>query len=125
MKLPYVIAVVAAVGIAVAVMKIQVQPDASDSVSGGDVALTEVSMQTPGTVKMAVPEMHCQYSCFPRVKEALEASSAIESVELAPQIDPTVLDDHSVIVHYNAGFKPADAIAELTREGFTDSSVVK
>lgn len=122
MKLPYLVAVIAAVGIAVAVMNIP--SDNNDSVVGG-AAVTDVSLESPGTIKMAVPEMHCQYSCFPKVKEALEASPEITTVELAPQADPTVLDDHSVIVHYQAGFKPSDAIAKLTQEGFSDSSVVQ
>lgn len=124
MKLPYIIAVVAAIAIAAVIINLPNANDASTSNVDGQ-TLTSAVLTSPGTMTVAVPEMHCQYSCFPRVKETLESSDTVEMVELAPQADPTMLDDRSVIVHYKSGFNPDDAIAKLTQEGFADSTVVQ
>lgn len=124
--LAYAIAAVAAVGIMVAIAS---RP-ASDADSAGPASadVSTISGQTmgeAGTLTLAVPEMSCSFSCFPRVKETLEGSEMVQSVELAPQKEEGVLDDRKVIVHYMPGFNVADALNKLGKEGFTGSEVVQ
>ncbi len=119
----YVIAAIAAVGIMIAIAS---RPVADKSVGSAEVTQTSSApMAEAGTLTMAVPEMHCGFSCFPRVKKALESDSMVQSVELVPQKEEGVLDDRKVIVHYKAGFSATDALAMLNKEGFTDSEVVQ
>ena len=118
MKPAYLIAGVAALGIAVAIANWPAGENAPASA-----AASTVSYDAPGELTLAVPTMHCQYSCFPKVKEVLEGSPEIAAVQLAPQQDDSVLDHHAVIVHYHAGFNPDQAIAKLDQAGFTGSSI--
>lgn len=79
----------------------------------------------PGTLVLSVPEMSCEFSCFPKVKKTLEASQRVNSVELAAQKEEGTIDNRQVIVKYNAGFDSARAITRLTQAGFNDSEVVQ
>ena len=78
-----------------------------------------------GLVTLAVPEMHCEFACFPKVKETLESDETVELVELGPQKEEGAIDNRQVIVTYKAGFDVKNAIALLSKEGFDDSDVVK
>ena len=125
----YLVAAIAAVGLAIAIAKYPAE-DASTAASQtapasavADVAVTNTS--ATGTTELAVPGMHCQFMCFPRVKEMLEASPDVEMVELAPQQDPSVLDNKVVIVHHSGDFDATSAVAKLEREGFPESAVVQ
>jgi mercuric ion binding protein len=72
-----------------------------------------------------VPSMHCEFACYPRVKEAIENAGAVQSVELAEQKEEGVIDNRQVIVTYDAGFNANDALALLAKEGFDDSDIVQ
>ena len=82
-------------------------------------------MQEAGVVTIAVPSMHCEFACFPRVKEALEKAGSIQEVNLAEQKEEGVLDNRQVIVKYEPGFDPQGAIASLETAGYKDSNVVQ
>jgi periplasmic mercuric ion binding protein len=116
----YAIAALAAVGIAIGIGSSATRQNQLDQTASATVAKAEA-----GNLVLAVPEMHCQFSCFPRVKEALEATAEVEKVELAQQSSPEVLDNRQVIVHFKAGFDVASALQKLSDEGFTESSVVQ
>lgn len=124
--LAYAIAAVAAVGIMVTLAS---RP-ASDADSGGpasaDVSTTAgQTMAEAGTLTLAIPEMHCEFSCYPNVKKTLEGDEMVQSVELVPQKEEGVLDDRKVIVQYKPGFNVSHAIDMLNKNGFSDSEVVQ
>ncbi|MFK8111878.1 MAG: heavy-metal-associated domain-containing protein [Rubripirellula sp.] len=107
----YVIAVVAAIGIMIGIAN--VPTDDSSEV-----------MAEAGTLVVAVPKMSCEFSCFPHVKETLEAAEAVQLVELASQKEEGTIDNRQVIVKFDAGFDVAAALAALSKEGFGDSQIV-
>lgn len=122
----YIVAAVAAVGIAVAVANYpSTGGSVADATDTGPASAQMVSLPDSGSLTLAVPTMHCQYSCFPKVKKALEETPGVEVVELGPQADPTVLDNRSVVINFKSGFDPDSAIAKLTAAGFADSTVVQ
>ena len=124
----YLVAAIAAVGLAIAIAKYPADDTAAASQSSASPAAADVAVTTAsaaGTTQLAVPGMHCQFMCFPRVKEMLEASPEVEMVELAPQKDPSVLDNKVVIVHHSDGFDATNAVATLDREGFPEPAVVQ
>lgn len=75
------------------------------------------------TLTLAVPKMHCEFACFPKVKETLEADQNVEVVELAPQ--PEDAWNAKVVVTYKPGFDIENAIAKLDENGYPESSVVE
>jgi periplasmic mercuric ion binding protein len=115
----YIIAVVVAVGIMISIANL---PPAETTAPQATTAVTRV-MSEPGQLTFDVPQMHCEFACFPRVKETLEQTAAVESVELAPQQEEGTIDNRQVIVKYQAGFDVAAAVAALSKEGFAKSSV--
>ncbi len=115
----YGIAVIAAIGIAMGIANVPTtQSDSQASVS--TTALSE-----PGTMVLSVPDMMCEYSCFPKIKETLEATQTVSKVELAQQKEEGTVDNRQVIVKYKAGFDVNEAIALLKAEGFDRSEVVQ
>jgi copper chaperone CopZ len=123
--LVYGIAAVAAVGIMIAIARTG-GPESGDSAAPASaVATNAVAMEEAGTLTLAVPEMHCSFSCFPRVKEALEKNEAVEQVALGPQKVEGTIDNRQVVVQYKAGFEVDSALKMLATEGFTDSQVVQ
>ncbi|MEM1226347.1 MAG: heavy metal-associated domain-containing protein [Planctomycetota bacterium] len=118
----YVVAVLAAVGIVIAISS----PPASETPSTATQATTvAVAMESPGELTMEVPGMHCQYACFPRVKETLENADGVAEVALAEQPSPDALTVKQVIVKYEEGFEPETALAKLHGVGFTDAVVMQ
>ncbi len=127
----YAIAAIAAVGIVIAIATMPGQ-SASETTSAPAAAETLELVETSSTVKtepgmltLAVPEMHCEFACFPKVKETLESTAGVELVELAPQKEEGAIDNRQVIVTFKPGFDVNDAIARLSKEGFDDSDVVQ
>ena len=78
-----------------------------------------------GTLVLSVPNMHCEFSCFPSVKKILEGADAVKSVELAEQKEEGTIDNRQVIVNYDAGFDVQQAIVLLGEGGFDKSDVVQ
>lgn len=120
----YFIAVLAAAGIMIGIVS---YPDQEET---GKVASTTTStsaevMTKAGKLTIAVPSMHCEVACFPRVKATLEATQGVQSVELATQPSEGVLDNRQVIVDYDTGFNLNAALSSLVQEGFPNSAVVE
>jgi mercuric ion binding protein len=129
--LAYVIAAVAALGIMFFIATVP-GPSTSEPESvpaGSESTATAVAndsqvMTDEGTLTLSVPEMHCQFACFPKVKETLEGSEAVEEVTLAAQKEEGVLDNRQVVVKYQPGFDVNAAIASLEAAGYKDSKLV-
>jgi copper chaperone CopZ len=126
--LAYGIAAIAAAGIMFA---IATGPDTPEpEVSSSSQAATAVSasgnvMDQAGTMTLSVPGMHCAFACYPKVKETLEKSDAVQGVELAEQKEEGVLDNKQVIVQYDAGFDVDAALALLAEAGYDDTEIVQ
>ena len=69
--------------------------------------------------------MHCEFACFPRVKEAIESVDGVQEVQLAEQKEEGTIDNRQVVVKYDAGFDVDSALALLSKEGFADADVVQ
>jgi copper chaperone CopZ len=89
------------------------------------VAATPEVMSEAGTLTLSVPSMHCEFACFPRVKEAIESADGVQEVQLAAQKEEGSIDNRQVVVKYDAGFDVGSALALLSKEGFADSDVVQ
>lgn len=137
----YVVALIAAVGIMIAIARMP-EKQSEGAEQSSETTSVPVATETAevlatsstteeegeveaGTVTLAVPEMHCEFMCFPRVKETLESAEGVELVELGPQKEEGAIDNRQVVVKYKPGFDVADAIARLVKEGFTDSDLVQ
>ena len=110
----YLIAGVVAVGLVftIGTMPVEVENQAATTVSA-----------EAGTLRLNVPEMHCEVACFPRVKEALEGADRVTGVELAEQKEEGIIDNRQVIVRYDAGFDLSQALALLAEEGYESDPV--
>ena len=82
-------------------------------------------MDQAGTLVLSVPKMHCEFSCYPAVKETLEGSPSVLAVELAEQKDEGTIDNRQVVVQYDAGFDVDAAIERLGEKGFKESELVQ
>ncbi|MGC6445831.1 MAG: heavy-metal-associated domain-containing protein [Rubripirellula sp.] len=117
----YVAAVIAAVGI----MLVIAREPADQTDQDLPIAAETTSAASLETLTLSVPEMHCQYACFPKVKNTLEQVDAVAEVQLAKQKDDSVLDNRQVIVKYKEGFDVDEAIGLLAEAGYTDSVLVQ
>ena len=117
----YVAAVIAAVGI----MLVIAREPADQTDQDLPIAAETTSAASLETLTLSVPEMHCQYACFPKVKNTLEQVDAVAEVQLAKQKDDSVLDNRQVIVKYKEGFDVDLAIGLLAEAGYTDSVLVQ
>lgn len=124
----YVVAVVAALGI---MFVIATSPDQRSESSEGlefdatSAVATPELMVEAGSLTLSVPEMHCEFACFPKVKETLESAGGVDEVTLAAQKEEGVLDNRQVIVKYQPGFNVREAIATLEAAGYTESEIVQ
>lgn len=126
--LAYAIAAIAAVGIMIAIASYPGSSNDNESNPAANASTTTSPvelMSSSGTLTLTVPTMHCEFSCFPRVKETLEGTTGVESVALAEQKEEGVIDNRQVVVNYLAGFDINAALASLEKEGFSDSGVVQ
>lgn len=103
------------------VAETQTQPAESAEVLA---STTDAKVETE-SLTLAVPKMHCEFACFPKVKETLESVETVELVELGPQKEEGAIDNRQVIVKFKPGFDVTDAVARLTKAGFGDSEVVQ
>tara|TARA_R110002049_G_scaffold4601_4_gene31790 strand:- start:1397 stop:1780 length:384 start_codon:yes stop_codon:yes gene_type:complete len=122
----YAVAALAAVGIAIMIVSM---PDVPEEVVAKQAAAKAKSdarvMSESGELTLSVPDMHCPFACYPAIKETLEKTDTVESVELAKQKEEGVIDNRQVIVHYKSGFNLDDAIKLLDDRGFSDSDIVQ
>ena len=117
----YVAAVIAAVGI----MLVIAREPADQTDQDLPIAAEPTSAASLETLTLSVPEMHCQYACFPKVKNTLEQVDAVAEVQLAKQKDDSVLDNRQVIVKDKEGFDVDEAIGLLAEAGYSDSALVQ
>jgi copper chaperone CopZ len=126
--LAYGIAAIAAAGIMIGIAMTpdtRVPEGPSSSQAAKAVSASGNVMAEPGSLTLSVPGMHCAFACYPKVKETLEKSDAIQEVELARQKEEGVLDNKQVIVRYDAGFDVDAALASLAEAGYDDTEIVQ
>ncbi|MCG6155981.1 hypothetical protein [Rubinisphaera margarita] len=70
------------------------------------------------TLTVSVPDMHCPFVCYPRVKDTLAEQQGVESVELVEQKDEAAIDDPRLIVKLNGDFDAQSAVEALGTVGF-------
>ncbi len=93
---------------------------AADQTAGDEAIL--VSFKTGDMAMVEVPGMSCQINCYPKVKKALEGITGVKSVELVPQDDEVVVNDHRVKIEFDGDVAGANALAALTDAGYAGSS---
>ncbi len=128
--LAYAIAVIAAVGIMIGIAtspQHSAEPTSNELAAPAAIAVsaTPEVMTEAGTLTLNVPSMHCEFACFPRVKEAIESADGVQEVQLAAQKEEGTIDNRQVVVKYDAGFDLGAALTLLSKEGFADSDVVQ
>ncbi|TWT40174.1 hypothetical protein KOR42_49560 [Thalassoglobus neptunius] len=74
-------------------------------------------------VTLAVPEMHCPFACYPKVKETLEGLDGVSLVELVPQEEEGVINDRRIVVKFDGEVPQDVATTALAEAGFKGSTV--
>lgn len=124
----YVLAALAAAGIAYYLAAGPESPSTAAAVSpaAADGSQTAAPVLTEaGTLTLRVDDMHCEFGCYPKVKQTLEAFDEVVSVELDQQPSAGSLDNPQVILTYQPGFDLAAAQSALAKNGFAKTSVVQ
>jgi len=126
----YLVAAIAAIGIAIMIASMPQLPPGQGEADGSSRAVSTVStegrvMEEAGTLTLSVPKMHCPFACYPAVKRTLEGTDTVESVELAEQKEEGLIDNRQVVVQYKSGFNLDAAIELLSSQGFSDSEIVQ
>lgn len=121
----YVVAALAAVGIMVAISSTPKEGPVESAEPVTTVVATPEVMAEAGSLTLEVPEMHCQFACFPRVQETLQKNDAVSEVVLVDQPDPNALTVKKVVVKYDSGFDVTAALADLHKEGFSSAQKVQ
>lgn len=119
-QIGYIVAVVAAVGIMIAIAMLPGDTTGTASQETADqtpVVASEV-MAEAGSLTLDVPDMHCPFACYPAVKKTLEQTTGVAEVALAEQQEDGVIDNRQVIVTYDSGFDLSAALATLETSGF-------
>lgn len=123
----YAVAVIAAVGIMLAIVLMPAADEASDVAGQTEVVpaadATEAAGETQ-TLVLHVPDMHCPFACYPAVKETLETAPNVKAVDLAEQSEEGEIDNPQVIISYGEGFDLESAVARLAERGFKNSTQV-
>lgn len=89
----------------------------ADAVLGPPPAVVIVSDAEPtGTAAFAVPDMHCNFSCGPKVQTALAALDGVTKIETIVGDDAA---ERTAVVWTTDAFDPAAAIAAIEEVGFT------
>lgn len=124
-NIAYIIAGLAAVGIMFLVISMPSSDPATEATPSAPAAASLVSstepMTEPGSLTFEVPSMHCQFACYPKVKETLEGTDGVTEVALVEQPEPNTLTVKKVVVKYDAGFNIGQALASLSENGFDDA----
>lgn len=82
---------------------------------------TKVVYQAGEDVTMHVPNMHCVFDCWPKVKETLEEQDGVAEVTLAEQAEENRLDNPRVTLKLDGEFDSSKAIDALASAGFADT----
>lgn len=90
-------------------------------------AVTPVASQVlvdSGTLVLRVEDMHCEFACFPKVRDTLQGFDKVVSVELDDQAEAGTLDNPQVLITYDPGFDLGAARSALAAKGFAKSTIV-
>jgi copper chaperone CopZ len=83
-----------------------------------------MSMDTSAKlVSIKVPDMHCPYGCYPKVKETLETVAGVKKVDLAPQKAGDSIDNPIVNIQLSGAFDSAAAVKALEANGWKSEVV--
>lgn len=118
----YVVAALAAVGIMLVIAKGPTTTEQNSETAASTVSAPAGALET---LTLSVPEMHCEFACFPKVKEALESVDTVQEVQLAEQKEEGVLDNRQVIVKYKEGFNLDEALGLLADAGYGETELVQ
>lgn len=124
----YAIAGIAALGIMIVLIAAPSSTSSSSSTEKApatSVSAEHAVLDEAGTLTLEIPSMHCQFACYPRVKETLEHAGGVSEVALAEQPDPDTLTLKQVRVSYKPGFDFDAAMASLEQEGFGDATRIE
>ncbi len=88
------------------------------------VTVTPVKYEPGQTLTVNVPDMHCPFACYPKVKQTIADQPGVESVELVEQESEDAINDPRIIVKLNGEFDSTTAIEALSKKGFNESQVV-
>ncbi|MCA9052033.1 MAG: heavy-metal-associated domain-containing protein [Planctomycetaceae bacterium] len=89
--------------------------------SAASPTVTTVSFNAGDQATMEVPHMSCAIMCYPKVKDALSSIDGVAAVELVPQEEEGVINDHRVTVQFDGSVDQSVAIAALDKAGFPES----
>lgn len=115
--------VVGALSLIGCVQEAPAPPAAQQTNNEAAIPATPVVFHAGESLTMEVPEMHCPFACYPKVKETLAEQPGVESVELVEQKDENAIDDPRVVVKLNGDFDATNAIDALAKVGFNQSVV--
>jgi copper chaperone CopZ len=90
-----------------------------------DSAPIATSYAAGDSVNLEVPEMHCPFGCFPKVKDALEEIDGIAGIELVKQEEEGAINDRRVVVTFDGAVDSQAAIAALDAVDMTGASFEK
>ncbi|HBN77208.1 MAG TPA: hypothetical protein DD473_15615 [Planctomycetaceae bacterium] len=99
------------------------QPSSTETNSPA-ISAAPVKYEAGQTLTVNVPEMHCPFACYPRVKQTIADQPGVESVELVEQESEDAINDPRIIVKLNGEFDSTSAIDALSKVGFNESQVV-
>ncbi len=97
----------------------------SDPTAAVDSAPIATSYAAGDSVNLEVPEMHCPFGCFPKVKDALEEIDGIAGIELVKQEEEGAINDRRVVVTFDGAVDSQAAIAALDAVDMTGASFEK
>jgi len=101
-------------------------PEGGSVAGESAVTVTPVSYEAGQSVTLLVPEMHCPFACYPKVKETLENQEGIdvESITLVEQKDEAAIDDPRIIVTLSENFDGEKTIKAIEEAGFANTQIV-
>ena len=97
---------------------------AGDAPESGQVA-SVASFAEGDLVSLHVPDMHCIYACYPKVKETLEHQPGVMAVDLSEQQEEGTIDNPIVLVTVSPDFDMTNTVNSLSNAGFAKSQVVQ
>ncbi len=88
-------------------------PETTSTAPEPDSAPMVASYEAGDSARLAIPEMHCPFGCFPAAKDALEKIDGISDVTLIQQKKEGVINDRRVVVTFDGTVDKQAAIAAL------------
>ncbi len=103
------------------------QVQTADAVESETVALdvTPISYEAGQTVTVHVPDMHCMFVCYPKVKETLAAQEGVDadSIALVEQEDEGAINDPRILITLKSDLEDKSLLAALASVGFDKATI--